>query len=103
MTRTDKDYHEKFESWALDVARELRDALKDEGIGKRSSEKIVGSFLFRLSMQFDHGGFYKVNGEFKPKMAFQDLLGELIIPVERTYLHETAHSIAGIAFDEVSD
>ena len=103
MTRSDKDYHEKFESWALDVARELRDSLKDEGIGRRSSEEIVGSFLFRLSMQFDHGGFYKVNGEFKPKMAFQDLLGELIIPVEHTHLHEIAHSIAAMAFDEVEN
>ena len=101
MITTSEDYHQIFESWGLDVARSLRETLKRKKVSRSVSEEIIGDFLFGLAMQFDHGGFYKVQGEFKPKMSFQNLLGELVVPAERTHLHEYAHAIAAMAFDEI--
>ena len=97
---THPDYHNICVDWLYDVGKSLFETLQENDMPKDKIESVLGNFLFQLSMFYDEGGFYKVRGKLKPKLTFQNTVGELVVPEESTSLHEYAFGIAGQIIDE---
>jgi len=84
---------------ARDIGALLADSLLENGVSKEKAYTIVGSFLFDYAMMSDFGGRYKVAGRYKPRLALDNGLGQLVIPTEDTYLHELTHDLVEEIFN----
>lgn len=77
----------------------LADTLLDKGLSKEKAHSIVGSFLFDFAMMFDAGGSYKTESKYKPRMAFDNGLGQLTVPTSDTHLHDLVYEIVETIFN----
>ena len=100
LTIDDPEYHRKLAYFAKDMARELAEALTEEKVEKSKAQSLVGSMMFNFAMMFDQGGHYRLGGKFKPKLAFDNGLGQLIVPTEPTRLHESVFDIVEDVYNE---
>lgn len=99
LTIEDPEYHQKFEVFARDMAANLADTLLDTKISKSTAHDVVASFLFNFAMMFDGGGNYRAEGKYRPKLAFDNGLGQLVVPTKETYLHERAYDVVEAVFN----
>ena len=99
LTLEDPKYHRLLERFAFDAGADLADALLDLKVPKDKAHEAVVTFLFNFAMKFDGGSQYKTDGTYRPQMAFSNGLGQIIVPMEETHLHELAQDIAEQIFN----
>lgn len=99
MNQTDKNYEELAIEWQYQMILIIKQHLRKAGIPDEKAKDIVGDIIFDFGML--HQGELKCEGrEFRPKIAFDDLSGNLVVSGDESNLHEYAFGSTDQAYEE---